>query len=274
MPEDAPELRIRAVAGRFYAHDARALAAVRRTNRIVGAAVGALPGYRSQDVARGLPVELAAEEVALCVARGWGVVTCERDVEAEAHADAVRERTCGKAAPSSGTGNGRARRRDDRAWGGGGGTRTKAEKKRRRGWERAVVDGEFVDVPLENAYDGEVGGVGEVGGATRAARERIAAFRDLHDAGFYMTSGAKFGSDYLAYPGDPMVFHAHYAVRVAAWESVIHPLALAASTRTAHAARKNFVVAAARAADTTAARFDARFFTLEADVDLSSNRGY
>jgi hypothetical protein len=41
-----------------------------------------------------------------------------------------------------------------------------------------------------------------------------------------------------------------------------------------HAARKNLVVAAVRAADESEQNFEVHYFTLEADVDLSSNRGY
>ena len=45
-------------------------------------------------------------------------------------------------------------------------------------------------------------------------RYKCAVFKDLHEKGFTMTSAAKFGGDYLAYPGDPMLFHAYFTVRV------------------------------------------------------------
>ena len=37
-------------------------------------------------------------------------------------------------------------------------------------------------------------------------------FGDLWQKGFYLTDGAKFGGDFLAYPGDPIQFHAKYVV--------------------------------------------------------------
>ncbi len=52
-----------------------------------------------------------------------------------------------------------------------------------------------------------------------------------------MTSGAKFGGDFLAYPGDPVLYHAQYTVRCVHHGAPQHPLALAAATRMAHAAR-------------------------------------
>ncbi|XP_073427247.1 tRNA-splicing endonuclease subunit Sen34 isoform X2 [Dendrobates tinctorius] len=39
---------------------------------------------------------------------------------------------------------------------------------------------------------------------------RYKVFRDLWQKGYYLTSGGKFGGDFLVYPGDPMRFHAHF----------------------------------------------------------------
>uniref|UniRef100_A0A2C9KD81 tRNA-splicing endonuclease subunit SEN34 n=1 Tax=Biomphalaria glabrata TaxID=6526 RepID=A0A2C9KD81_BIOGL len=39
---------------------------------------------------------------------------------------------------------------------------------------------------------------------------RYLVFKDLWKKGFYMTSGSKFGGDFLVYPGDPARYHSHY----------------------------------------------------------------
>ncbi|CAL1541976.1 unnamed protein product [Lymnaea stagnalis] len=39
---------------------------------------------------------------------------------------------------------------------------------------------------------------------------RYLVFRDLWNKGFYLTSGSKFGGDFLVYPGDPARYHSHY----------------------------------------------------------------
>ncbi|XP_067881999.1 tRNA-splicing endonuclease subunit Sen34-like isoform X1 [Heterodontus francisci] len=39
---------------------------------------------------------------------------------------------------------------------------------------------------------------------------RYCVFKDLRAKGYYLTSGGKFGGDFLVYPGDPMRFHAHF----------------------------------------------------------------
>lgn len=38
--------------------------------------------------------------------------------------------------------------------------------------------------------------------------------RDLYEKGFYTTSGSKFGCDFLAYPGDPLLYHAKFVIRI------------------------------------------------------------
>ncbi|BFZ21343.1 hypothetical protein BsWGS_24382 [Bradybaena similaris] len=39
---------------------------------------------------------------------------------------------------------------------------------------------------------------------------RYHVFKDLWEKGFFLTSGVKFGGDFLVYPGDPSRFHSHY----------------------------------------------------------------
>ena len=58
-----------------------------------------------------------------------------------------------------------------------------------------------------------------------------------------MTSGAKFGADFLAYPGDPMLFHAMYCVRVVPPDQPVRPVLLAGAARGSHAARKHLILA-------------------------------
>ncbi len=72
---------------------------------------------------------------------------------------------------------------------------------------------------------------------TEAETVRYRVFADLHARGYTMTSGAKFGGDYLAYPGDPLLYHAQYTVRCLRGSTAVHPLALSAAARMAHAAR-------------------------------------
>lgn len=111
---------------------------------------------------------------------------------------------------------------------------------------------------------------------TRAERLRMATYHDLHRRGYCLTSGAKFGAEYLAYPGDPSLFHAQFTVRTVEWEDTLHPLALAAAARMSHAARKHVLLAAVtnwpHEQAEPPAELVVEYLTVGPDVALSSQR--
>lgn len=82
---------------------------------------------------------------------------------------------------------------------------------------------------------------------TRSDLHRVAVFTDLHDLGYVLTDGVKFGGDFLAYPGDPMLYHAQFVIRVLEQGRPILPCILAAHSRTSHGARKHMVIASVSA---------------------------
>lgn len=43
-------------------------------------------------------------------------------------------------------------------------------------------------------------------------RCRLFTYKDLWNHSYYISEGAKFGGDFLVYPGDPVMFHARYIV--------------------------------------------------------------
>jgi len=73
-------------------------------------------------------------------------------------------------------------------------------------------------------------------------RLRLFVFRDLWQRGHYMTAGLKFGGDYLVYPGDPELYHAHFVALVQRHNQGITPLQLVALGRLATAVKKTFLV--------------------------------
>lgn len=54
----------------------------------------------------------------------------------------------------------------------------------------------------------------EVAQVLKVDDDKMTVYRDLYKRGFYLSSGMKFGSDFLAYLGEPVRYHARYAVRV------------------------------------------------------------
>jgi tRNA splicing endonuclease len=72
---------------------------------------------------------------------------------------------------------------------------------------------------------------------------RMAVFADLHEKGYFLTSGSKFGGDFLAYPGDPNLYHAQFVVRVLRLEQALNPVLFKGLARGVHAARKHLLLA-------------------------------
>ena len=58
-----------------------------------------------------------------------------------------------------------------------------------------------------------------------------------------MTDGSKFGADYLLYPGDPLLYHAQFTVRVLEHQAAIKPALLIGGARGSHSARKHLLLA-------------------------------
>jgi tRNA-splicing endonuclease subunit Sen34 len=74
-------------------------------------------------------------------------------------------------------------------------------------------------------------------------RARCAVLQDLHSLGYSTTDGTKFGGDFLAYPGDPDIFHAKFVVRILTTNSFILPHIITAHARTSHSSRKHLIIA-------------------------------
>eukprot|EP00871_Galdieria_phlegrea_P000134 jgi/Galph1/1120/GphlegSOOS_G5799.1 len=74
-------------------------------------------------------------------------------------------------------------------------------------------------------------------------RRRVAVFLDLWQRGFYLSSGVKFGADFLAYAGDPILFHASLAVSITERDAVMSPRDMVAFGRLGVSTRKRATLA-------------------------------
>ena len=70
-------------------------------------------------------------------------------------------------------------------------------------------------------------------------------YNELRRLGYFVTThSAKFGADFLAYPGDPFRFHAHYTVTVE--RGPMSCLELASMARIAVSTKKSTVLASVK----------------------------
>ena len=223
----------------------------------------------------GLPLQLSPEEVTLCLARGWAeLYSLDAEAALSAAASAAPEPAPAAPAPK--------KHLPAKGWGAKPALPHNAKRQKRDApstepWTAVLqTPNARVDTPFVSERDGVVGGVGGDGGGGGAAwsyprldseRRRCAVFAHMHARGVTLTSGAKFGAEYLAYPGDPAAYHASFTVRVMDGDGdaetretkatddegdddddarAISLLSLVAATRMSHGARKHCVLAGAR----------------------------
>ncbi|CAD6231764.1 GSCOCG00001574001-RA-CDS [Cotesia congregata] len=78
---------------------------------------------------------------------------------------------------------------------------------------------------------------------TAQEKLRCEVYKDFWKKGYYLTLGEKFGGDYLAYPGDPVMFHSQFIVSCMDIDEEIPILNLTGQCRVACHVRKTQVYA-------------------------------
>ena len=295
---------------------AREYKIVRQNYRIIGSLLGSLPGYRQQDSTRGLPVLLSKEEVYVLKENEWARIrfkTKKRKRNSSENEEAEEQQLLLQPRATTTRNQLRAMKASKKSqWGGAAKKKQKVVPKKKNDkeedtkkkssnnrdrivdWEQVLgrsssvvlplTTGELDDAPPEEeeeeAYERRVWRK-----MSKIDRYKCAVFKDLHKKGFTMTSAAKFGGDYLAYPGDPMLFHAYFTVRVLERGEKMTPLSCSSVTRMAHAARKNVVFAFCGEEEDEKGGDNEKnnkndgvlriqYFTCVPDIELSSNRGF
>ncbi|KAJ3062840.1 tRNA-splicing endonuclease subunit Sen34 [Podochytrium sp. JEL0797] len=80
----------------------------------------------------------------------------------------------------------------------------------------------------------------ELGQNLRFAKQRV--FESLWTRGFHVTSGLKFGGDFLVYPGDPLLFHATHVAVVILQDAKISPFDMISYARMGRNAKKKILL--------------------------------
>ncbi|KAI0131992.1 tRNA-splicing endonuclease subunit sen34 [Xylariales sp. AK1849] len=69
-----------------------------------------------------------------------------------------------------------------------------------------------------------------------------ALYAHLHDKGYYMMPGLRFGCDYNVYPGDPLRFHSHFQATHYGWDEDINLLHLVTGGRLGTNVKKAYLI--------------------------------
>ena len=69
-----------------------------------------------------------------------------------------------------------------------------------------------------------------------------ALFRHLHENGYFMTPGLRFGCQFSVYPGDPLRFHSHFLAVSADWDEEFDLLDLVGGGRLGTGVKKGWLI--------------------------------
>ena len=86
---------------------------------------------------------------------------------------------------------------------------------------------------------------------TATEKRRVVVLQDLHRRKYMVTSGSKFGGDFLAYPGDPLVYHAYFVVKVCSRDQELQADELLGFSRVASSVKKVAVLASVDGSNVT-----------------------
>ncbi|WIA35020.1 hypothetical protein OEZ86_003513 [Tetradesmus obliquus] len=196
---------------------------LRLEHRLVGCMVGGITGFKNQVSVGGLPLKLSPEEVKLALAAGWVQLhqTCfciptgrtATQQQQQQQAATSKQAAASAAAVAVAAGQGDSNSKTD-------------------GITAADSIQPSTLQPVQWSFP-----------HTQQQRLRMAVFADLHSRGYFLTSGSKFGGDFLAYPGDPNLYHAQFVVRVLPLGQVLNPVLFKGLARGVHAARKHLLLA-------------------------------
>ena len=67
-------------------------------------------------------------------------------------------------------------------------------------------------------------------------------FKHLHDRGYFLSPGLRFGCQYMAYPGDPLRYHSHFLVDGNEWDEEINLMDIVGGGRLGTGVKKGYLL--------------------------------
>ncbi|GAB7362674.1 hypothetical protein MBLNU230_g2983t1 [Neophaeotheca triangularis] len=67
-------------------------------------------------------------------------------------------------------------------------------------------------------------------------------YKHMHENGYFLAPGLRFGSQYMAYPGDPLRFHSHFLCKGLEWEEEFDLLELVGGGRLGTGVKKGYLL--------------------------------
>ncbi|KAJ8098856.1 tRNA intron endonuclease [Lipomyces tetrasporus] len=215
VDNDAADLiSISFIDGEYFVFDIEAVKRLRNHHHVAGILVGTLPQVPQQSTFLGLPVQLMPEEAALLVQRGVARIIDEgssHEVILAVDENDIDEATA----------------------------KLKINELESTGSES---QGQLVSFTTPAISTANRIALSESSVAAVYDTPRFDVYKYLHKRGYFISPGLRFGSQFLAYPGDPLRYHSHYLVRGLGYGEEFSLLELVGSGRLGTGVKKAWMV--------------------------------
>jgi len=267
------------VGSRYLLFDVQTAAYVRREHGICGTTIGTLPLSPAQNLFLGVPVEIMPEEAQLLVEIGVGFVVDDarahdpatRATDAARRADylARTQRQARQIEQLKAQEKQQARKRildKQSKIGADASTRPETESvtdlldfndgenAANAGADSLAHDGsrKMLTPTMSNGYHITPTTSRSLLDPSASTAESIhhlpssyPLYKHLHDRGFFMTPGLRFGCQYTVYPGDPLRFHSHFLAVGTQWDDEMDLMDIVGGGRLGTGVKKGFLLGGA-----------------------------
>jgi tRNA-splicing endonuclease subunit Sen34 len=90
-----------------------------------------------------------------------------------------------------------------------------------------------------------------------------ALYKLLHEEGYYMSPGLRFGCQYTAYPGDPLRFHSHFLATGQGWDDKLDLIDIVGGGRLGTGVKKAFLMGGISPTEEAKNNTEAKAFSIE-----------
>ncbi|KAG0644059.1 hypothetical protein HOY80DRAFT_915585 [Tuber brumale] len=276
VPQEAFPIYL--IGSRYFLYDADVISHVRRTHRMSGCLTGTLPQIPQQNIFLGLPLGLMVEEALLLVETGAGYIVDDvrvherglRDMIEVDKKEYLEEREEGQrrgvaeyirrveekrgvfaqwrgndeGGEVDGGGQGAECEGDD---GVEGNTVFENSSVSNSKPDSATVANTVMYYPTPSIshpiYHRPPGPWDIRAVAPRPERTQgYPLYKHLHENGYFLSPGLRFGCQYMAYPGDPLRFHSHFVVNGLGWDEEIEMRDVVGGGRLGTGVKKSWMI--------------------------------
>jgi tRNA-splicing endonuclease subunit Sen34 len=229
------------VAQRYLLFDINIISHIRREHHICGVLIGNIPQATQQTIFSGIPLELMPEEVRLLVETGHAFIVDDVTIHASlASLDATDKH--GYLALLEQEGFEVAQAMEQQAI-----EKKKAFFKKSGASPRNLdsVSVEALQVTPTTSYPPLVASISHKVDKLPEVPQSYHIFKHLHEQGYFLGPGLRFGCQYVAYPGDPLRYHSHFLVTGQDWDEDIDLLDIVGGGRLGTGVKKGYMIGGA-----------------------------